>query len=91
MIDIFKDVAVAGVPLLAFVLGLVQWIKGFGLQGAAVRALSMGVGLVLGVGYQFSTVPPVDFAGWFSAAVFGLALGLVASGVYDVANPQAKG
>ena len=91
MLDIFKDAVVAGVPLLAFVIGLVQWIKGFGLSGNIVKGLSMGVGLVLGIGYQFSTVPPVDFAGWFGATVFGLALGLVASGIYDVANPQAKG
>jgi hypothetical protein len=91
MLDIFSNVAVAGVPLLAFVLGLVQWIKGFGMKGNYVKALSMGVGVVFGVGYQYATVPPVDFAGWFAALVFGIALGLVASGIYDVANPQPKG
>jgi hypothetical protein len=89
MIDIFKDVAVAGVPLLAFVLGLVQWVKGFGMSGNSVKALSMGIGLVFGVGYQYATIPPVEFAGWFAAVVFGLALGLVASGIYEVANPKA--
>jgi len=91
MLDIFTDAVVAGVPLLAFVLGLVQFIKGFGLSGNAVKGLSMGVGLLLGVGYQFSTIPPVGFPGWFAAVVFGLALGLVASGIYDVATPQSKG
>jgi len=90
MLDIFNDIAVAGIPLLAFVLGLVQFIKGFNLKGEIVKGLSMGVGLLLGVGYQFSTVPPVNFAGWFGAVVFGLALGLVASGIYDVVTPQSK-
>jgi hypothetical protein len=29
---------------------------------------------------------PVGFTGWFGVIVFGLALGLVASGIYDVLN-----
>jgi len=34
---VFENASVAGIPLLAFVLGLVQWIKGFGLSGAQVK------------------------------------------------------
>jgi len=80
---VFENASVAGIPLLAFVLGLVQWIKGFGLSGASVKATSMAVGVLLGIGYQFSVQPPVDFTGWFAVTVFGVALGLVASGLYD--------
>lgn len=83
---VFENASVAGIPLLAFVLGLVQWIKSFGLSGAKVKVASMAVGLLLGIGYQFSTVPPVDFASWFAASVFGIALGLVASGLYDASK-----
>lgn len=83
---VFDNASVAGIPLLAFVIGLVQYIKSFGLSGNAVRGVSMAVGFVLGIGYQFSTVPPTDFASWFAASVFGLALGLVASGLYDAAQ-----
>jgi len=83
---LFDNIMVAGIPLLAFVLGLVQFIKGFGLSGNIVRALSMGVGVLLGVGYQFSVAAPVEFAGWFAVVVFGLSLGLVASGLYDAAK-----
>ena len=83
---LFANLTVAGVPLLAFVLGLVQWIKGFGLSGNPVRVASMAVGLVMGVGYQFQTAPPADLSAWLSAIVFGLALGLAASGIYDAAN-----
>ena len=53
-----------------------QYIKGFGLQGNSVRALSGAVGLVLGLGYQASLGVPTDFAGWFAAVIFGLGLGL---------------
>ena len=83
---IFENITVAGIPLLLVVIGLVQYIKGFGLQGDSVRALSGAVGLVLGLGYQASLGVPTDFAGWFAAVIFGLGLGLVASGVYDAAN-----
>ena len=83
---VFENASVAGIPLLAFVLGLVQWIKSFGLSGNQVKGTSMIVGILLGVGYQFSVNPPADFATWFAVAVFGVALGLVASGLYDAGS-----
>lgn len=86
----FEEIVVAGIPLLFVVLGLVQFVKQFGLEGNVVKAVSMGIGLLLGIGYQFSLAAPVDFAGWFSAIVFGLGLGIVASGVYEVVNPPVK-
>ena len=46
--------------------------------------LSLFIGLLLGGGYQLSQAIPVDFGGWFAVIMYGLALGLVASGVYDV-------
>jgi hypothetical protein len=79
----FDTILVAGIPLVVVVLGLVQFIKGFGLEDNIVKGVSLAVGLVLGVGYQLSLATPVDFAGWFAAVVFGLGLGLVASGLYD--------
>jgi len=86
MEQFFESAVVAGIPLLAVVIGLVQFIKGFGIKGNWVRGLSAGVGLVLGVCYQVSLALPADFAGWFAAVVFGLALGVIASGIYDAAN-----
>ncbi len=83
---LFENATVAGVPLLIFVLALVQWVKSFGMSGNYAKAASMGIGLVLGIGYQLTLSTPVDFAGWFATVVFGLALGLGASGVYEVAS-----
>jgi hypothetical protein len=82
----FTQYLVAGVPLIFVVLGLVEWVKSFGVKGNAVKVVSMAIGLGLGVGYQLSIAVPVGFAGWFGVFVFGLALGLVASGIYDVIN-----
>lgn len=82
--DYFTNAVVAGVPLMFVVLGLVQWTKKLGLEGKALIAVSMGIGLILGGGYQIATVGlPSEFAGWFTIAVYGLGIGVVASGVYD--------
>ena len=83
-IKAYTEAAVAGVPLLFVVLGLVQWVKSFNVQGNALRGVAMGIGLILGAGYQLAVVGfPANFAGWFAVVVFGLGLGVVASGVYD--------
>jgi len=91
MESLFANIEVVGVPLLIVTLGLVQFVKGFGLSGNVVKGVSLAIGFMLGLGYQFSVGAPVDFAGWFSAIVFGLGLGLVASGVYEVVNPPVSG
>ena len=78
------DAIVAGLPLVLVVLGLVEWVKRLGLSGKPVVIVSMAIGLALGLAYQISIALPLDFAGWFGAAVYGIGLGLVASGIYDV-------
>ena len=80
------DAIVAGLPLVLVVIGLVEWFKQLGVQGNAVRYVSLAIGLIFGIGYQLSLGMPTDYAGWFGAAVYGLALGLVASGIYDAAS-----
>ena len=86
----FSQYVIAGVPLVLVVVGLVEWIKSLGLQGLAVKFVSMAIGLVLGIGYQLSIAVPVGFSGWFGASVFGLALGLLASGIYDAVKNATK-
>lgn len=88
---VFGNAVVAGVPLLVITFGAVQWLKDlFGTQGKATKVLSMGTGLLLGFGYQLTIATPSDFAEWFGVGIFGLALGLVASGVFDGIQ-QSKG
>jgi len=82
---------VNGIPLVVLVIALVEWIKRFGISGQALNALSMGVGAIIGVGYWYAQHPLVSFGDWFGAIVYGLALGLVASGVYDAAKSVMKG
>jgi hypothetical protein len=84
----FENLVVAGIPLLLVVLGLVEWSKLLGLTGKVLRVVSMAIGLTLGIGYQLSLAAPITFADWFEVSVFGLALGLTASGVYDAFNKK---
>ena len=86
----FTQYLVAGVPLVLVVLGLVEWVKSLGLTGKAVKIVSLMIGLILGIGYQLSLAVPVGFGGWFTVTVFGLGLGLVASGIYDAAKNAVK-
>ena len=86
----FTNALVAGIPLLMVVIGLVEWSKKIGLSGKWLTVVSMLIGVGLGVLYQMTQAMPVDFSGWFTAGVYGLALGLVASGVYDAAKSVIK-
>lgn len=81
--EIISESMVNGIPLVLVVLGLVEWSKRLGVSGQQLQILSMLIGVVLGVLYQYSVFPLTTFGEWFSAAIYGLALGLIASGVYD--------
>ena len=82
---------VNGLPLSAVVFGLVEFIKSFGLRGHWLTIVSMLLGLAFGVSYQIANAGlPVSFASWFAVAVFGIMLGLVASGLYDFADKHTK-
>lgn len=85
LLSIFTAVKVAGIPMLAVLIGLVQVFKiQLGTQGKATRWLSMATGVLLGFGYWISANGvPTLFSGWFAAFIFGLALGLVGFGLYD--------
>lgn len=87
----FSNALVAGVPLVLVVIGLVEWSKRLGVSGKPLMVLSMLIGVVLGVLYQFSQQPLEGFSAWFGAAIYGLALGLVASGIYDAARSAMRG
>jgi len=86
-----QEILVAGVPLLLVVIGLVEWVKKINVPSNALPFVSMGIGLILGSGYQVAeNGVPLDFAGWFAVIVFGLAIGLVASGLFDAAKNIVK-
>jgi len=77
------------VPLVAVIFGLVEFSKSLGLSGKALTVFSLVLGVVFGFAFQIAKAGiPLTFAGWFEVIVFGLAIGLVASGFYDFANAR---
>lgn len=70
------------INFLVLVFGLVEFFKKFGLKGRTLTGASMIIGIVLGVAYQVAQRNEA-FGEYFQIALFGLAVGLAASGVYD--------
>ncbi len=83
------DQVVNGVPLIVLVIALVEWVKRFGVEGKFLNVISMIVGIVFGVTYLYAQSPLLSFSDWFGAVVYGLVLGLSASGVYDAVRSAA--
>ena len=90
----FNTLLVGGIPLIVVVFGLVEFIKSLGLKGRVLTITSLVLGLIFGMAYQIAQAgTPAGFAGWFTALVFGLAIGLTASGFYkfiDARAPEVK-
>ena len=84
----FSNLLIDGIPLVIVIFGIVEFMKEMGLRGKGLTIASLLLGLFFGLAYRMTYGIPVTFAGWFSSVVFGLALGLVASGLYDFANSR---
>lgn len=73
-------------PIAFFVFGLVAFCKSLGLSGRALTIVSMILGVLFGLAYRISVAVPVTLGDWFLALLFGLFIGLAASGTYDQIN-----
>lgn len=69
--------------VLAMIAGIVEAAKKIGVKGNACLALSMGLGMVFGVALQLAEMYPA-ISPWVQVAVYGVLLGLAASGLYDL-------
>ncbi len=73
--------------LALLILGIVEFIKKFGLTGNKLMLVSMAVGIVFAVVYKISElVEPAQI--YIQVAFFGLAAGLCASGIYNFVNAR---
>ena len=79
---------VNGIPLVIVVLGLVEFTKKMGAASRLLTIISLLIGLGLGIAYQLSLAPLVTYAAWFGAVIYGLALGLVACGLYNLVDSR---
>ena len=81
MEDIFGPINI--ILILAMILGLVQLLKKVGVSGNWLLLASMAMGIILGVLFQLAAMYPAVSI-WLKIAVYGLLLGLTASGLYDI-------
>jgi hypothetical protein len=78
--------ALAGIPVLALILGLVEFAKKFGISGNVSVGLAMVLGVMFGAlvyANEQGLMPP-EIMVWVNVVVFGLAFGLAAAGMYDL-------
>ena len=77
--------------VLAMILGLVEFIKKFGIKdGNKPIFVSMGVGVFFGVLFQLQIMFPA-IAPWFKVGFYGILMGLAASGLYKLPSSMGFG
>lgn len=74
---------------LVLVFGIVEFVKKFGIKGEKLTLISMITGTTLGILYRVAKMYPA-FGEWFQVVMFGIAVGLAASGVYDFLDGKLK-
>lgn len=72
------------VGILPFVMAFVTYWGKLGVTGNWQLISSMLTGLVLGGVVMYAQTFPVTFVEWLSVGLFGVIVGLAASGVYEV-------
>ncbi len=75
----------AGVLAIPLIIGLVEAAKRLGLDAVWATPLAVGLGLAISVGYVAAQRVPGSEV-WVDAVLWGLALGLSASGLYSGAK-----
>jgi len=84
----FLSASVFGIPIILLVIGLVYALgEKFDVHGKAQFAISMGLGLIFGGGYQAGVGSlGYGFLAIFSYVVYGLLMGWFATFLYDTAK-----
>ena len=84
---------VAGIPLMLVVIGLVQYVKEkLNWSGVGVEMFAILLGLAFGFGYHVYAAEVVlwTFNFIFEGVVYGLAVGLVATGIYKAYHEYSQ-
>ncbi len=79
------DLVIAGVPIMALVVGLVEFAKTLGVPTKFAPVLAIVVGCAAGLLVQTMAVYP-DIAPWVEYAVVGVVIGMAATGLYRVGS-----
>ena len=83
LLEFLKTAGIIYTPLLLIVFGLVDYLGKLGVKGKAQLISSLLSGLILGGIVMYFTTYPNTAMAWFSVVLFGLLIGLGASGCYE--------
>ncbi len=84
-----QEYLIGGINIILLVFGLVEFVKKLGIKGVWLTLASLILGMLAGFAFRLVTVGlPVTYQDWIITVVFGLAMGLTASGVYDFLNKR---
>ena len=84
IIETITQYAGASVFLMSIIMALVTYWGKLGITGKWQLVSSLSTGLVIGGGFMWIELAPTNVAGWVAVVIYGLLLGLTASGVYEV-------
>lgn len=70
--------------IVVVIMSMVEWLKQTRLNPSVYPYASMLIGLAFGGLWRYADAPFVTFGDWFLAGMYGIVLGLVASGVYKI-------
>lgn len=79
------DLVIGGIPVIAIIIGLVEYIKSWGLGSKYAALVAMSLGILASVTVQLTVVYP-GASPWVEAVVIGLVIGMSATGLYKVGN-----
>jgi hypothetical protein len=92
LLEFLKTAGIIFVPLMSIVFGVVNYIGKWGVKGKLQLVSSLLSGLILGGIVMYFTILPSTAVAWFSVVLFGLLVGLAASGCYEgIKTASAKG
>lgn len=84
---------VAGIPLMLVVIGIVQYVKEkLKWEGVGVEIFALVFGIVMGFLYHMYAAEEIVwvFRFIFEGVIYGLAVGLVATGIYKFYHQEAR-
>jgi hypothetical protein len=82
-VELIAELVIGAGALMWFVTGLVTYAKKLGARGKWLTVIAFLLGVGIGGAYKVLLTPPVNALDWFLAVLFGLGIGLIATGVYD--------
>lgn len=89
IINLIDSYAGASVFLTSVIMALVTLWGKLGISGKAQLVSSLVTGLVIGGGFMWIELNPATAKDWATVLLYGLILGLTASGVYEVGKEIA--